>query len=555
MKTNRPSVGGDQRSLYSEAQLRRTLDYMRAELRHSRKLFTLRGKPRVYYLSYLFRNQFSEQIWGRLGAINENSRRAGNSVFCDVRVGGPRKDNVVEGGLHDNSERDESNDYADMPLELDRDALRFSLWKLTDARYREAAEKFYERKSQEMHFQDIYPGLPSRSELPRVNRLQYRKFSSPDIDYWRHLIRKAGLLVKKYREIQNSWFEFGWQARQHLFASSSGSTILQQSAIYELRGHVWHLTKNGEGIAQEINFIEGDVSDLPGEKEFLRLVREKIDYTLRLRRAPRLNSYAGPVLLSPGPSGVFFHEVAGHRLEGCRLLSADEGATFLDLQGKRIAPDFIDIVDDPTMAAFRGRRMIGSFDFDDEGAPAQRVTMVEGGVLKRFLTSAAPIPGQKNLNGHARNQRNERPISRMGNLFVLPRRPTPRRELFEMFLEEIRRQKRPFGIWVQEVIGGETVTENYDFQAFKGDIVRAARVFPDGRSEPVRGVDFVGTPLSALDSIVALGDDLVMDNSYCGAESGMIPVATVAPSALIRNLELQAKDRERLTQYPLQLPY
>ncbi|MEQ9366470.1 MAG: metallopeptidase TldD-related protein, partial [Leptospirales bacterium] len=368
--------------------------------------------------------------------------------------------------------------------------------------------------------------------------------------------RKAGLQIKKYRDIKNSWFEFISHRRQHLFVNSQGSVILQQLAIYELRFHVWVLTADGEGLSQEVNLIEGDLDDLPNEKEFLKILHARIEALLAVRTAPRINSYSGPVLLSPDACGLFFHEVVGHRLEGSRLLSPDEGATFMDLRGKRIAPDFIDIIDDPTVATYAdGRRMIGAFPYDDEGAASRRAVLVEKGVLKNFLTTSAPIPGQRKLNGHARNNLHERPISRMGNLFVINRKPISREEIRARFIEEIKKQKKPFGIMVKAVLGGETGTGSYDFQAFKGEVLSAVRVFPDGREEPVRGVDFVGTPLSALDSVICLGDDQVMDNSYCGAESGMVPVSTVAPSMLIRNLELQSQDRERFTQYALPLPY
>jgi predicted Zn-dependent protease len=261
------------------------------------------------------------------------------------------------------------------------------------------------------------------------------------------------------------------------------------------------------------------------------------------------------VLLSPGAAGLFFHEVVGHRLEGTRLLSSEEGSTFRDLRGKSIAPPFVDIVDDPTVAVYQGRRTSGHFKHDDEGSLAQPAVLVERGVLRNFLTTSAPLPGQRSLNGHARNAYHERPISRMGNLFVVNRKPVSAAELKERFLAEIRRQKKRYGIHVKETMGGETGTTSYDFQAFKGEIMHAVRVFPDGREEPVRGVDFVGTPLSALDALECMGDDPSLDNAWCGAESGTLPVSTVAPSALLRNLELQTKRREQLTQYAMPLPY
>jgi predicted Zn-dependent protease len=137
----------------------------------------------------------------------------------------------------------------------------------------------------------------------------------------------------------------------------------------------------------------------------------------------------------------------------------------------------------------------------------------------------------------------------MSNLIILCKNPVPEKEMREIFLNEIKKQNKPFGIWIKETLGGETETENYDFQAFKGEILHAVRVFPDGREETIRGVDFVGTPLSALDSMMCMGDEVYVDNGFCGAESGVVPVSTVSPSVLMRNLELQAGDRERYSHY------
>ena len=301
--------------------------------------------------------------------------------------------------------------------------------------------------------------------------------------------------------------------------------------------------------------MEADPAALPSEKDLHRLLRERMALLKRLMQTRPLNSYSGPVLLSPQAAGLFFHEVIGHRLEGSRLLSPDDGSTFRDLRGRQIAPSFIDIIDDPTPRKFADRTLTGHFAYDDEGNPSRRVVLVEKGILRSFLTSASPIPGQKSINGHARAEEHERPISRMGNLFIQNRNPVPEDQLREIFLEEIRRQNKPFGIYVKECLGGETETSSYDFQAFKGEILRASRVYPDGQEEDIYGVDFVGTPLSSLENIMAMGGQCEVDNSYCGAESGMIPVSTIAPAALMQTMELQGKERGKLTQYSMPLPY
>jgi TldD protein len=67
------------------------------------------------------------------------------------------------------------------------------------------------------------------------------------------------------------------------------------------------------------------------------------------------------------------------------------------------------------------------------------------------------------------------------------------------------------------------------------------RVLPDGREELVRGVDLIGTPLTAFSRIEAADDQLDVFNGTCGAESGGVPVSAVAPDVLVGQIEVQKK--------------
>jgi TldD protein len=72
------------------------------------------------------------------------------------------------------------------------------------------------------------------------------------------------------------------------------------------------------------------------------------------------------------------------------------------------------------------------------------------------------------------------------------------------------------------------------------------RVYTDGRpDELVRGVDIIGTPLTALTRIIAAGDDLNVFNGICGAESGGVPVGAISPSLLLGEIEVQKKEISR----------
>ena len=64
----------------------------------------------------------------------------------------------------------------------------------------------------------------------------------------------------------------------------------------------------------------------------------------------------------------------------------------------------------------------------------------------------------------------ERPISRMANLIIKSSSSNTWDDLKAKLIEEIKEKKLPFGIILLSVEGGETDTEVYDFQAFKGEI-------------------------------------------------------------------------------------
>ena len=553
----------NQEIYYDSNDLKKIGKFLEEELLRFTKVFSnkkennFNNAPPLYYLSYLFRNKIKHKFAGYLGSIFQTKIKSENTVYCDSRVGSYKYDNTSNGNLKSFTDKENQNEYHVMPLEINEDAFRFCLWRLTDYSYREAVKQFYARKSSELEFLNLYPKLNSRVAPVNKNNIvfNYNNLTKIDKDYWCYLIRKAGKVIKKYHQIKDSWFEFFCEQTQSLFIDSQGQKILRQNEIFELRIHLWLLQKNGEAYSQDLNLIEGDLSNLPNEKEFMELVVERINFLFAISNASRLNSFSGPILLSPIPSGVFFHEVIGHRLEGSRLLSPDDGATFLNLKGKQITPDFIDIIDDPLLKSFDNRKLIGHYKYDDEGFTAKKVVLVEKGILKNFLTNSTPIPKQKLHNGHSRNQDIQRPISRMSNLIINNHKPVPDIELKSLLINEIKKQKKPFGVFIKEVLGGETGTDAYDFQAFKGEILNAVKVYPNGKEELIKGVDFVGTPLSALDAVVCLGENKILSNSFCGAESGLIPVSTISPAMLLSNLELQSVERERFTQYALPLPY
>ncbi len=219
-----------------------------------------------------------------------------------------------------------------------------------------------------------------------------------------------------------------------------------------------------------------------------------------LRAAPLAEPYSGPALLSGRAAAVFFHEVLGHRVEGQRQRGRDEGQTFTKKVNEKILPEFLSVTDDPTLHTLAGTELSGFYRYDDEGIPASRVEVVKDGILKNFLMGRLPVKNFSNSNGHGRAQQGLMPVGRQGNLIVTSSKTIPDAQLRARFIEEIKKQGKPYGLYFEDIQGGFTLTTRDLPQAFQVLPVMVWRVYADGRpDELVRGVDIVGTPLTVLD--------------------------------------------------------
>jgi TldD protein len=312
--------------------------------------------------------------------------------------------------------------------------------------------------------------------------------------------------------------------------------------------HVLARTRADDGMLLEhsVDHYAPSEAELPDDAQLVAQTATMLAELEALRTAPELGPYTGPALLAPRAAGVFFHEVLGHRLEAHRQDSEDEGQTFADHLGKPVVPSFLSVIDDPSRTHVGAIPLNGAYAIDDEGVISEPTTLVDRGVLRGFLMGRRPAPGFDRSNGHGRAAGVMRPTARMGNLIVHAHRTVSDAALFKRLLVEIRRQGKPFGLWIRDLAGGQTNTSSFGYQAFKGEARMVYKVdAKTGDKTLVRGVDLVGTPLATLAKITAAGSSVGVFNGYCGAESGMVRVSTVAPALVFSEVELQRTPRAR----------
>lgn len=500
-----------------------------------------KSDPPVYFISYTVADRQYAEVSGSNGALLSSTDNRARWLEVQTRVGSYQLDDT-----HKLGDRPPSWTSPGTTPVLDDDVpvLRREIWRETDRQYRAASEALIKVKtSQQVQVQTAEGAAPDfSSEAPHTHidqRVEIHVNRKP----WEERVRKYTAAFSKSPAVLNSIATFTALGVNQYQVNTEGTKLAFGQVHYRIELFVQSKAPDGMDINRYANFDWLDPKDAPDDKTVFASIQQLISETEALDKAPLVDPYAGPALLTGRAAAVFFHEVFGHRAEGFRQKDINEGQTFTSKIGERILPEFISIKDDPTEALFGGQMLLGNYLYDDEGVPAENVSLVDHGVLKTFLMSRSPLINIPHSNGHGRRQLGFVPVARQGNLIVSSSHTVTNGELRRELIELVKQQGKPFGLYIDDIAGGFTFTGRGQPQAFQVTPLVVYKVFPDGRpDELVRGVDIVGTPLVSLTKIVATGDKPEVFNGYCGAESGSVPVSAVAPAILISEMEFTKKE-------------
>lgn len=498
--------------------------------------------PPLYYLAYRVEENTEENLSFSFGVKTSYSKSKNRGLSVITRVGSPQLDSTHELKGSDFYDYDSySFQFQNLPLENDEKTINKILWKATQIQFGKSLERYQKvlanekvRAEREDTSPDFNMGKPYQDKIEQKFPQFYR-------EKWEKILKKATFIFKKYPEILKGNGSLQFYFINKYFVDSNGTSLKHPEGRIRIFLQASTRTKDGQDLYLYESFIGFSEKELPSEREILEKTKELAEKLIKLKNAPEAEPYSGPAIFLPKATAVFFHEVLGHRLEGHRQKTEKEGQTFTKKVGQKILPDFISIIDDPTKEYFEGKPLAGHYFYDDEGSKAERVSLIENGILKNFLLSKVPIKNFPSSNGHGRGQMGLKTVARQGNLMVLSSKGVPLKDLKKILIEKIKEKGKPYGLIFADVSGGFTITQRTLVQAFKVVPLEVYRIYPDGREEIVRGVDIVGTPISALETIIETGKEYDVFNGFCGAESGSVPVSAVAPSILVENIEIEKR--------------
>ena len=513
----------------------------------------LKQKPvPAYFMSLRMQDSQTLAITSAFGSsvVNDDHSRF---IVPNIRIGSKELDNYKfeNQGIDDPNNRGASGDAVCLsggPLRQYRD----EIWNSAMNRYKTAVRRYEEATAKSRTDAEFEDKAPCFSDAPVES--YYEVALSPwvvDTLAWKNKLNKVSSVFKECRMLEDGSVNVEFSTLRTYIVNSDGTSVVQNRRCVRIMLSAMILATDGMQCPLYEVFFGFSEAELPSEEVLVAKAHDLVERLLALREAPLADPYAGPAILSGSASGVFFHEIFGHRLETHRMKKG--GETFKRMVGEKVLPASFSVYCDPTQNYYGKQALNGSYKYDDEGVKARKVQNVENGVLKDFLTCRIPIDGFPSSNGHGRASGGNDPVARQSNLVVETSQPYTEAQLREMLIKEAKNQGKEYGYFFRTVTSGFTITDYLN--AFNVTPVEVFRIYVDGRKdELVRGVNLIGTPLSMFSNITAAGDTPSTFTGACGAESGWVPVSATSPYIYVSKVETQRSINQKMVPPALKLP-
>ena len=509
------------------------LKAMLAELRRSQEKLQLGELQRPYYIDYQVTELQDYQTDAVLGAIRSDQTNVGRFVRVVVRIGDYKQDSYYSEGM---------GAIEILPMDNNEVALRHQLWLATDKAYKaalsgltlkQAALKKFQIESEQANVADFSQEKTSDS-IHDLSRLD------TDLGQWKQMLRHTSDLFRADPDLQYSEASLHFRLLNRYFVNTEGTVTRGGNAYYFYAFDGSVQSSDGMRIDRSHGYVVSKASELPKTEEIEKDAQELIGTFAKLRNAPVVeDDYHGPVLFSADAATAVFERLIVPNILGTRPdlgNSARTSGEFASYYKNRVLPEFFTVVDDPHAGKVHDLTLMGNYETDDEGVAADRVTVIDKGVLVNYLLAREPIRDFPHSNGHGRSALAGAPRPQISNLIFKASNGVPFEELKKKLIAMCKDQGRPYGYYV-ETTGVRTAPR------------LLWRVYVnDGHMELVRGAIFNQLDTRALRSgIIAAGND-----QYVYNRTEPLASSIVAPSLLFDDLEIQRanRSREKLPQYP-----
>ncbi len=538
---------------------------MHDEMDRSQQLKVVAAQDPPYFISYSLTDSDTLHVSASNGAVVDSDRSRFRSPSVEVRVSGYDFDNTghIYSGAYSGSRYDGS-----WPLDDSYKNFRDELWLSTDRAFKTALESIARKRASLKNAQATLEPLPDFSKSPPVVSIAKVVKQNIDDAAWDARAARLSGVFTSYPEILSSSVELQLIGGTTSVMNSEGTAVRYDDGLYWIYGKVEAQAPDGMLLHDAVSIQTLDLDKFPPEADVRRAFTEVADNIRGLAHAPAGEAFSGPALLEPEAAAQLLAQLIGDNLRFPRKPLADTGRTvnftpseFETKMGSRILPDWFDITDDATQAAWKGKPLVGFYPFDLEGVAPKPVSVIEKGILKNVLTTRQPGKGFMGSNGHARlpGSYGARAAA-IGSMFVTARETTPLADLKKRLIDMTKERGKPYGMLVRKLDYPYSATTS-ELQALaqanaqSGGSARPIspplmvyRVYPDGREELVRGLRFHGVSTRTLRDVLAASSETALFEyvnnaaplALLGAGGYLAPASVVAPGLLFDEIEFEA---------------
>jgi predicted Zn-dependent protease len=556
-----------------------TLQAMKDEMARAKARLELAIPPsnqpvRPYYIEYRLLDMDIREVVAQFGALMSTNHNRSRIMNVEARVGDYKQDS--SNFISDEGFRGFIGSQGTVGIDRDYNSLRQDLWIATDQAFKEAVET-YSRK------QAYLSSLARQSDIDDFSKVEVIRHLEPlaNSDWsgrnWEQEARDSSSALRVFPQIYESRVTYYLVYTTEYLLTSEGTEMRANHSFAAIEAGMNTLADDGTPVNHFYSTYAPKPADLPGADTVRKALSAAGTELMGMRAAAPASDYTGPVLFEARAGAALLAQVLGPSLSGARppvafqpvvdqLMSSLGGRS--DWSGKvgaRVLPATVGLVDDPLAKDYKGTPLIGSYSIDEEGVPAEKVTIVDKGMLKDLLMSRRPGPDFGKSNGHGRASFLADPRPTMSNLLLSSTETVSKDELKKKFLDTCKSEKLDYCMVIRQMdnpsisimhqddfsellasFGGNAATDRLPLVVYK--------VYPaDGREELVRGARISGFNTRSLRNIAAIGNDDFVYNYLQNQTTGVagtalgafgngqngLPASMVAPSLLFEEVEIR----------------
>ena len=542
-----------------DVQLRAMLD----ELARAKTL-KLNDLDKPYFIEYDTGDSQEVAIAASLGGLLTSNHTRFRVPRLEVRVGDYKFDNtnaIFSGFPH----------MGLLAIDDDYLVLRTSFWLASDSMYKAAAEQMTRKRNALREIADP-DKTPDFAPAPPVQLLETVPKLEFDQTRWEGILRRVSGKFDAYPSLRNSGVTLRVISSAYRLVNTEGTVVRVPQDLNSIAVRAEAQAADGSFVWNHVSFTPSSVSEFPDEAVLSKSVEAVATETDALAKAPIAEDYSGPVLFEQEAAAQMVASVMSDavRLHRKPLAPPESNSpqvlesVWASKIGSKVLPDWMTLVDDPGTKESQGVGLVGAYEVDDEGVKAQKVTIVDKGALKGFLSSRQPVRDVDASNGHGRlpgGFGSQEGV--IGSLFVEVTQTTAEAQMKAKLLEKVKTSGVKFGLIIRRI--DFPFTANYEEleslarQAQKNGYARtlsspvlAYRVYPDGREELVRGLRFKDFSAKDLRDIDAASDKPYVLNyinngssfNFAELSSEATTSSVICPSLLFDSVDLSRAENE-----------